>query len=72
MAAERLADARSPDRFEALPLAFFERVAAGYAARAAADPARFARIAADQPREAVAHQVAQALAARGWLPAPSP
>lgn len=68
VAAERLADARSPDRFEALPLAFFERVAAGYAARAAQDPARFARIAADQPRDQVARDVAQALAARGWLP----
>jgi dTMP kinase len=53
VAAQRLAGARVPDKFEAQPQAFFERVAAGYAARMQADPQRFLRIAADQPREAV-------------------
>ena len=53
VAAQRLAGARVPDKFEAQPQAFFERVAAGYAARMQADPSRFLRIAADQPREAV-------------------
>jgi dTMP kinase len=65
-AAQRLADARTPDRFEALPLDFFRRVADGYAQRAAAD-ARFARIDADAPREAVWAQVLAAVQKRGWL-----
>ena len=69
VAAERLAGARVPDRFEAMPQTFFERVASGYAARAAAEPARFARIAADRPRDEVARQVHEAFVARGWLPA---
>lgn len=48
VAAARLAHARSPDKFESESLAFFTRVAAGYAARLAADPARFVRIRADR------------------------
>lgn len=64
-AAERLAGARAPDRFEALDQAFFTRVREGYAARAAAEPQRFARIEADAPREAVAAQIARVLDARG-------
>jgi len=67
IAAARLAGARVPDKFESQPVEFFRRVAAGYAARMAADPARFARIAADQPREAVWNDVLAALRARGWL-----
>ncbi|NIC40755.1 dTMP kinase [Aquabacterium sp. A08] len=66
-AAERLAGARSPDKFEALPLDFFARVAAGYAARAAADPGRFVRIDAAQPLDAVWAQVEAACRARGLL-----
>jgi dTMP kinase len=53
IAAVRLAGARLPDRFEAQPVAFFEKVRAGYARRMAESPGRFARINADQPREAV-------------------
>ena len=41
VAAERLAGARVPDRFEAQPVEFFRRVAQGYADRAAAAPQRF-------------------------------
>ncbi len=66
-AAERLARARTPDKFEAQGEDFFARVAAGYAARAAADPVRFARIAADAPREEVWTQVQGAVRAAGWL-----
>lgn len=66
-AAQRLAGARVPDKFESQPVEFFRRVAAGYAERAQADPTRFARIDAAQPREAVWAQVRQAVAARGWL-----
>ena len=69
VAAQRLAGARVPDRFEAQPQAFFERVAQGYAARAAGAPARFVRIDADQPPPAVAAQVRAALTQRGWLEA---
>lgn len=67
VAAVRLAGARAPDRFESQPLEFFSRVAAGYAARAAAAPRRFARIDAAAERADVARQVAAVLAARGWL-----
>ena len=67
VAAERLAGARVPDRFESQPVAFFDAVRAGYARRAQAEPQRFARINADQPREAVADEVRAALHGRGWL-----
>ena len=66
-AAARLADARAPDRFEAQPLAFFQRVVAGYAARAEADPGRFARIQADQSRHKVWQQLTATFVRRGWL-----
>jgi len=67
IAAARLAGARAPDKFESQPVDFFRRVAAGYAARLAADPARFARIDADQPRDAVWNAVLAVLHRRGWL-----
>jgi dTMP kinase len=68
VAAQRLAGARVPDKFESQPQAFFQRVASGYAARAEADPARFLRIAADQPRDAVWREVEQGVRAKGLLP----
>ena len=71
VAAARLANARTPDRFESESQAFFERVAGGYAARMKADPQRFARIPADQAPEQVGQAVRAALAERTWLP-PSP
>lgn len=67
VAASRVAAARSPDRFEAETRDFFQRVASGYAQRAAADPQRFARIDGAQSREAVRQQVLQAVRSRGWL-----
>ncbi|WP_137920023.1 dTMP kinase [Hydrogenophaga sp. 2FB] len=67
VAAQRLAAARAPDRFESQPQAFFERVAAGYAARLGEAPGRFARIASDRPKELVWQQVRQAVEQRGWL-----
>ena len=69
VAAERLAGARLPDRFESQPLAFFERVAAGYGDRMAQDPARFARVPSDQSKDAVWRHVRRAVEQRGWLPA---
>jgi dTMP kinase len=68
VAAQRLAGARVPDKFEAQPQAFFARVAAGYAARLRADPHRFLRVAADQPRDAVWREVEAGLRQRGLLP----
>lgn len=69
VAAERLAGARVPDRFEAQPGEFFARVARGYAERATAAPQRFVRIAADASRPAVWRQIAEALVRKGWLSA---
>ncbi len=66
LAAERRGAARAPDRFEQQDTAFFERVAAGYASREAAAPARFVRLDAAAPREQVWQQLAAAVAARGW------
>jgi dTMP kinase len=67
VAAQRLAGARLPDKFESQPVEFFRRVAAGYAARAAADAQRFVRIDASQTRDQVWQQVETALVARGAL-----
>ena len=67
VAAERLAGARVPDKFEAQPIAFFDAVRAGYARRAAEAPARFARIDADRPRATVGQAVLAAVQGRGWL-----
>jgi dTMP kinase len=66
LAAERLAGARLPDKFESQPVEFFRRVAAGYAQRAAAAP-RFVRIDAGQSRDQVWQQIEAALAARGLM-----
>ncbi|RZL64523.1 MAG: dTMP kinase [Variovorax sp.] len=68
-AAARLADARMPDRFEAEPVAFFRRVASGYAARAQGS-ARFARIDAVQARDQVWQQIEAVLIDRGVLAPP--
>ena len=67
VAAERLAQARTPDKFEAMPQAFFERVAHGYAMRMQADPDRFARINGHQALDAVRAEVLAACQARGGL-----
>jgi dTMP kinase len=69
VAAVRLAGARAPDRFESESGAFFARVAAGYAARAQADPRRFARIPADQTPEQVGQAVRAVMVQRAYLPA---
>lgn len=67
IAAQRLAGARVPDKFEAQPVEFFRRVAQGYLSRLTAAPSRFAQINADNTREAVWLDVLQAVQTRGWL-----
>jgi len=66
IAAERLAGARVPDKFESQPVEFFRRVAAGYAARARST-SRFERIDANFSCEQVREQVLQALVHRRCL-----
>lgn len=65
-AAERLAAARAPDRFEQQDAAFFRRVREGYRARAEAFSARFVRIDASADRDTVSRQVISALERRHW------
>ena len=72
IAAERLADARVPDKFEAQPVEFFRQVAAGYQKRMDENPARFAKINANQRLEAVWVDVLHAVMSRGFLKSPSP
>ena len=67
VAAERLAGARVPDRFESQPVEFFRRVAQGYADRAAAAPGRFARLDAAQGRHQVWQQLTSVFVRKGWL-----
>ena len=66
-AAARLTTARAPDRFESQPVAFFSRVAVGYAHRMQEQPHRFARVAADQPVDGVWRSVQAVFESLGWL-----
>ncbi len=66
VAAQRLSAARSPDRFEAQDVSFFERVRQGYAQRMAAAPQRYARIDAGQTPDEVRAQVHGVLHHKGW------
>ena len=59
-AAQRRSAARAADRFESEDSAFFERVQAAYAARAAAAPARIARIDAALTPDGVWEQIVEA------------
>ena len=68
VAAKRLLNARSPDRFESQSEAFFERVAGAYQQRFEAQPERFARINADQPPDQVWSDLLLALQNRRLLP----
>ncbi|MEJ6023247.1 dTMP kinase [Ramlibacter sp. PS4R-6] len=67
VAAQRLAGVRVPDKFESQPAEFFARVAAGYDRRAREQAGRFARLAGDQPRDAVWRDVLAAVKSKGWL-----
>jgi dTMP kinase len=65
IAAERLASARVPDKFESQPADFFAAVRAGYARRQADMPSRFARIDAAQNMELVGADVSRIMSQ--WL-----
>ncbi len=65
IAAQRLASARVPDKFESQPADFFTAVRAGYAKRQSEMPGRFARIDAAQSLDAVAADVARVVT--NWL-----
>lgn len=65
VAAERIPSGR--DRFERLPLSFFEAVRAGYARRCHEETARFCRVDADTTPEGVWQRIHAAVEARGWL-----
>ena len=71
IAAERLSNARVPDRFEAQPAAFFAKVHQGYSDRLQADSKRFARIDASASLEQVREQVMHVLHQRLNLNIPS-
>jgi dTMP kinase len=66
-AAQRLAGARVPDKFESQPVEFFRRVADGYARRMVGDAGRFARIHAGQSQQAVWQDVHAVFVGKGWL-----
>ena len=68
IAAERLSAARLPDRFESQPLAFFQSVHNGYAARAASNPKRFAQLDASASIEQVRQDLLAQLRQRQVLP----
>ena len=68
IAAKRLSAARLPDRFESQPLAFFQSVHNGYAARAASDPKRFAQLDASASIEQVRLDLLAQLRQRQVLP----
>jgi dTMP kinase len=70
IAAERLASARVPDKFESQPADFFAAVRGGYAKRQAEMPERFARIDAAQSMEAVGADVGRVVS--DWLKRTAP
>lgn len=67
VAAQRLVGVRVPDKFEAQPGAFFEKVSTGYARRCAQSPTRFARIDAQKGPELVWLEVLAAVRNKGLL-----
>ncbi len=67
IAAQRLAGARVPDKFEAQPVEFFRQVAAGYQKRMDENPSRFAKINSNQSRDLVWRDVLAAVKSRGFL-----
>lgn len=67
VAAQRLSQARVPDRFESQPVDFFRLVHEGYRQRCESAPHRFIEIAAHRSREEVWASVMSSLVQRGVL-----
>jgi dTMP kinase len=67
IAAERLVQARTPDRFESQNAEFFQKVQAAYAKRRDESPSRFLRIDAAKSKHEVWQQLTRGLVAKGWL-----
>lgn len=67
-AAQRLAGARVPDRFESQPLAFFESVVQGYQQRMNLDPNRFIKVNAHQSMDEVWQELWRQLVSRSIFP----
>ena len=67
VAAQRLAGARVPDKFESQPQEFFSRVAAAYQRRAREDAGRFVCVVVFLPCVVVWFVVFVAVCAFGWL-----
>ena len=67
VAARRLANTRTPDKFESQPVSFFDKVVQAYTQRFLADPLRFARINADQDCAFVWADIHHAIRSKGWL-----
>lgn len=67
IAAQRMSQARQPDRFESESRVFFEKVRAGYSARQQQYPERIIRIDAAKPMQDVALQVAAVLHDKGII-----
>jgi dTMP kinase len=68
VAAMRLVGARVPDKFEAQPQAFFEKVVGGYKRRYLSATERFARVNANQTPEQVWMDVLAGVRLKGLLP----
>jgi dTMP kinase len=60
-------ESSAADRFERERVEFFERVRAGYLARAAAEPARLVIIDANRPEADVAAEILREIEARSWI-----
>jgi dTMP kinase len=67
VAAQRLVGVRLPDKFEAQPLNYFEKVRAGYQERMHRDAQRFVRLDAGQAPQAVAADLLAALQGMEWF-----
>jgi dTMP kinase len=67
VAAQRLAGARVPDRFESQPTEFFRAVHQAYERRALDAPKRIQRLDASGTRHQVWQQITRTVVQRGWL-----
>jgi dTMP kinase len=67
IAAQRLIQARSPDRFESETLEFFKLVQSAYAKRCQESQGRFLSIDAAKSKHEVWQQLTRGLIAKGWL-----